>query len=44
MEIGNLDVTGGADLTEQQKMLMLLKSLLGAAKRYVASQDTVAGE
>jgi hypothetical protein len=44
MEIGDLDATGGADLTEQRKMLMLLKSALGAVKRYVAPQDTIAGE
>jgi hypothetical protein len=35
---------GGADLTEQQKMLMLLTSLLDAVKRYVASQDSIASE
>jgi hypothetical protein len=44
MKINNVGVSAGVDLTEQRKMLMLLKSLLNAAKRYVASQDTVAGE
>lgn len=44
MKIRDLGVTGGADLTEQRKMLMLLKSRLNAAKRYVASQDSIAGE
>jgi hypothetical protein len=44
MEIRSRRVTDGADLTEQRKMLMLLKSLTDAAKRYVASQDSVAGE
>ncbi|MCS0580644.1 hypothetical protein NX784_03480 [Massilia pinisoli] len=44
MEINRLGVTDGADLTEQRKMLMLLKSLLDAVKRYVAPQDTIAGE
>jgi hypothetical protein len=44
MEISDLGVTDGADLTAQRKMLMLLKSLPDAVKRYVASQDSVAGE
>jgi hypothetical protein len=44
MKISNVGATDGAGLTERPEMLMLLKSLLNAAKRYVASQDTVAGE
>jgi hypothetical protein len=44
MKIHNLGAADGIDLTEQRKMLMLLKSHLNAAKRYVAPQDSVASE
>jgi hypothetical protein len=44
MKIHYTGRTVDADLTEQQKMLMLLTSLLDAVKRYVASQDSIASE
>ncbi|WP_267874744.1 hypothetical protein [Telluria antibiotica] len=44
MKINNGGVTTGVDPTEHRKMIMLLKSLINAAKRYVAPQNTVADE
>jgi hypothetical protein len=44
MKIGDGGSRNDIDLTEQRKMLMLLKSLLNAVKRYVAPQDTIASE
>jgi hypothetical protein len=44
MEIRGFGLRNDTDLTEQRKMLMLLTSLLNAVKRYVAPQESIAGE